>query len=143
VGELGVGHKVMIEYRTSLEGISNDELNGFFVDWPEPPSAGKLREILERSYAFIIAFDTNQRTVIGFVTAISDGIFAAFIPLIEVKPEYQRMGIGKEMLRRVETRLASMYSIDLVCDSHLDRFYEGLGYTRVSGYVKRNRGRTI
>ena len=30
--------------------------------------------------------------VVGFVTAISDGVLSAYIPLLEVLPEYQGAG---------------------------------------------------
>ncbi len=127
----------MIDYRHSLDGITNEELHGFFAGWPQPPSVFKFREILKKSFAFIVAYDTKTKNVIGFVTAISDGIFAAFIPLLEVKTEYQRKGIGRELVRRMESRLSGNYSIDIVCNHELESFYADLGYTSLSGQAKR------
>ncbi len=127
----------MIDYRYSLGGITNEGLHGFFVGWPQPPSVFKFRKILKNSFAFIVAYDTKTKKVIGFVTAISDGIFAAFIPLLEVKTEYQRKGIGRELLRRMESRLSGNYSIDIVCNRELESFYADVGYTSLSGQAKR------
>jgi len=129
----------MIEYHHSLENITDEGLCGFFVGWPNPPSASKFKEILERSYAVVLAWDAEKREVIGFATAISDGVFAAFISLLEVKIEYQRMGVGSELVRRLEARLSGMYSIDIVCDPELESFYSRLGYMSLAGQAKRFR----
>lgn len=131
----------MIEYRHSLEGITDDGLSGFFVGWPSPPSVSKFREILEKSYAVVLAWDSERSEVIGFATAISDGVFAAFIPLLEVKAEHQRRGVGSELVRRIEERLGGMYSIDIVCDPDVKSFYSRLGYLGLSGQAKRFRSR--
>ncbi len=36
--------------------------------------------------------DINNK-VVGFITAISDGVISAYIPLLEVLPKYQNMKI--------------------------------------------------
>jgi GNAT superfamily N-acetyltransferase len=76
--------------------------------------------------------------VVGFAQAISDGELFAFIPLIEVKAEYQGRGIGSELLNRLMTRLEGHYGIDLLCDPGLKPFYEKAGMTEVSGMCIRN-----
>jgi GNAT superfamily N-acetyltransferase len=65
--------------------------------------------------------------VVGFVTAISDGVLSAYIPLLEVRPEYQRQGIGTELVRRLLDVLRGLYMVDLVCDEDVVPFYERLG----------------
>ena len=44
-----------------------------------------------------------------------------FIPWLEVLPEYQRQGIGDELMRRVLADTDRFYSVDLVCDAELLR----------------------
>ena len=61
--------------------------------------------------------------VVGFVTAISDGVLSAFIPLLEVLPDHQRQGIGSELVRRMLSRAGGFYMVDLVCDPELEPFY--------------------
>ena len=36
--------------------------------------------------------------------------------MLEVLPEYQKKGIGKELIKRIEHSLRNMYAIDVVCD---------------------------
>jgi predicted N-acetyltransferase YhbS len=66
--------------------------------------------------------------VVGFATAISDGVLSAFIPLLEVLPEYQHQGIGTELVRRLLTRLDTLYMVDLCCDAGLEAFYTRFGF---------------
>jgi ribosomal protein S18 acetylase RimI-like enzyme len=79
--------------------------------------------------------------VVGFVTAISDGVLSAYIPLLEVLPEYQGRGIGAELVRRLLDRLGGLYMVDLCCDEDVVGFYERLGLARWdAGMGLRNRG---
>ena len=66
--------------------------------------------------------------VVGFVTAISDGVMSAFIPLLEVMPEYQHRGIGTKLVRRLLGQLDDLYMIDLCCDADLEPFYVARGF---------------
>ena len=70
----------------------------------------------------------DGRRVVGFVTAISDGVLSAYIPLLEVLPDHQGRGIGSELVRRLVARLESLYMIDLCCDAELEPFYRRLGF---------------
>jgi hypothetical protein len=51
----------MISYLNSPEGISPDQLSGFIVDWPGPPSNGKFLELLEGSSHVVLALERGQR----------------------------------------------------------------------------------
>ena len=118
----------MIEYRTDLDGVDPEHLQGFFVDWPKPPSPARHLDILRGSSYVVIAADGDR--VVGFVTAISDGVLSAYIPLVEVLPEYQGRGIGAELVRRLLAQLSHLYMVDLCCDENVVPFYERLGLSR-------------
>ena len=115
----------MIEYAESGDGVEARHLEGFFVGWPQPPSPERHLELLRGSDHVILAREREQ--VIGFVTAISDGVLSAYVPLLEVLPEYQGRGIGSELMRRLLARLENLYMVDLCCDADLEPFYERLG----------------
>jgi len=128
----------MITYTSSLAGITSDHLQGgFFVGWPQPPSPEAHYQILANSAAMVLARDVTGM-VIGFITAISDGISCAYIPHLEVRPGYQGQGIGTELVRQMLARLRHLYMIELVCDPPLQPFYQRLGMRRVVGMVVRN-----
>ena len=125
-------------YNNSLDGISSDMLKGFFVDWPNPPNLQTHLLLLKKSSKSIIAMDDLTNQVVGFITAISDGVLSAYIPFLEVLPEYKNKGIGKELVNRMLKELADIYMIDLCCDDDLVPYYEVFGMTKANGMTLRN-----
>ncbi len=77
--------------------------------------------------------------MVGFVTAISDGVLSAFIPLLEVLPERQGEGIGTELVRRLLAELEDFYMVDLMCDPELETFYSRFEMVLLSGMGLRRR----
>jgi ribosomal protein S18 acetylase RimI-like enzyme len=116
-----------VRYQIGTEGIDATWLNGFFVGWAEPVSPDRHLDILHGSSISILAIDDEQQRVIGFLTAITDGSFAAYLPLLEVLPEYQGQGIGSELVRRALVELDGYYMIDVVCDEDVQPFYTRFG----------------
>lgn len=131
----------MIIYQESLQDIVPEKLEGFFAGWANPPSNEKLYEILKNSSYMVLAVDEGTGKTAGFITAISDKILSAYIPLLEVLPEYRGKGIGKELITRMLHLLDNYYMIDLTCDENMQEFYEKLGLSRSTGMVKRNYNR--
>ncbi len=128
----------MIIYTDSLEQITPGQLHGFFVGWPNPPSPATHRRILQGSTEIVLAIDDQTGKVVGFITAISDGVLAAFIPNLEVLPTYQGQGIGTKLVQRMLNKLDHLYAIDLMCDADIQPFYERLGMQRAAGMIWRN-----
>lgn len=123
-------------YSANLKHLEIEE--GFFEGWPNPPSIEKHKQILANSYKAIVAIDGRNHKIIGFINAISDGILSAYIPLLEVLPQYQKQGIGSGLVRRILEELDGFYMIDLSCDKELQSFYEKLGMIKSHGMVYRN-----
>ena len=117
----------MIIYATSLKGISPEKLHGFFVGWPKPPTPETHLKMLNGSSHIQLAIDSETGTVVGFLNAISDGVLAAYLPLLEVLPEYQKRGIGGELMRRMLKSFDKYYMADLICDEDMVPFYEQFG----------------
>ena len=110
----------MIRYTDALDGLLPEQLTGFFVGWPSPPSSATHLEMLRGSAAVVLAVDDATGRVVGFINAISDGVLAAFIPLLEVLPAYQGRGIGSELARRMLARLDSLRPCDFISTSNGD-----------------------
>ena len=125
-------------YKTTIENIKAEQLHGFFVDWPNPPSPKTHLKLLQNSSKVVIAIDPSTDKVVGFITAISDGVLSAYIPLLEVLPEYQGQGIGQRLVEKMFEQLNNIYMIDLCCDEHLIPYYGKLGMFKSTGMVKRN-----
>ncbi|MGV2939203.1 GNAT family N-acetyltransferase [Mesobacillus sp. LC4] len=125
-------------YKYSLEDISPEMLVGFFDGWPTPPSPETHLKLLKNSSTVVLAIDKDTDRVVGFITAVSDGVLSAYIPFLEVLPEYKNRGIGKELVHRMMAELAEIYMIDLCCDDDLVPYYEKLGMIKANGMLLRN-----
>ena len=132
----------MIAYRDSADGVESRQLHGFFVGWPSPPSPERHLELLRGSDHVVLAVEEETGRVVGFVTAVSDGVLSAFVPLLEVVPEHQERGVGTGLMRRLLAQLEGLYMVDLACDEALVPFYERLGLRRTGAAVGVRRPRS-
>ena len=127
----------MITYTDDLAGVQPEQLAGFFEGWPNPPSPEAHLRILSGSSHVVLATASDGQ-VVGFVTAISDGVLTAYVPLLEVLPSYRRQGIGTELIHGLLRKLDGFYSINLHCNPELQPFYESFGMRALGGMAIRN-----
>lgn len=128
-----------MEYLNDLETITEEHLDaGFFEGWPNPPSTATFYKLLNQSTYVWLAFDTERNKVAGFINAVSDKVLSAYIPLLEVLPEYRDQGIGSELVDRMLQQLSGYYMIDLLCDEDLQGYYSHRGMQRATGMMQRN-----
>lgn len=113
----------MVLFTDSLNALTPDQLKGFFVGWPNPPSPATHLELLKNSDEVILAVEESTGAVVGFITAITDRVLPAYIPLLEVLPAYQHQGIGRKLVERMLDKLRHLYMVDLLCDLELQGFY--------------------
>ncbi len=128
----------MITYHNSAENIAADQLQGFFVGWPEPPAPDAHLRILRGSDYVGLALNEETERVVGFVTAISDGVLAAYIPLLEVLPSWQGRKIGSTLMTQMLNTLSNFYMIDLLCKTETQPFYEQVGMVKARGMIVRH-----
>ena len=117
----------MLQYRDSLEGIGPNEIRGFFVDWPNPPTPETHLRALARSDRIVLAIDMSTNHVVGFISAVTDETLSAYIPLLEVLPAYQGQGIGSALVTKMLALLNEIYMVDLTCDPDIAPFYARFG----------------
>ncbi len=106
-----------------------------------PPSPETHLRILHGSDAVGLAIDDTTQQVVGFITAISDGVLSAYIPLLEVLPAYQGQGIGQLLVERMLARLADLYAVDLLCDVDMQSYYARFDMRPATGMKVRNYAR--
>ena len=126
-----------ITYQETADGINPSDLQGFFAEWPNRPSPEGHLKILQGSNLLVLALSKTCR-VVGFITAITDGVSCAYISYLEVLPEWQNRGIGTELMTRMMEKLKPFYAIDLICDEDVKGFYETVGFTERCGMTIRN-----
>lgn len=128
----------MIRYQNNMQGVSAARLKGFFVGWPNPPMPATHLRLFRNSGLRVLAVDDKTGNVVGFITAITDGVLAAYIPFLEVLPEYQGRGVGRALVRRMLAKLKKAYMVDLLCDQDLQSFYKNLKMSPATGMMLRN-----
>jgi len=94
-------------------------------------------QILQNSYRFVLAIDIETNMVVGFINALSDKIQFAFIPMLEVLPDYQNKGIGTKLMEILLSKLVHIDCIDLTCDPEKQSFYERFNMLKSHGMVIR------
>jgi ribosomal protein S18 acetylase RimI-like enzyme len=132
---------INIRYVDDAVGVAPEHLAGFFVGWPNPPSPATHLRLLLASDHIVLALDGTTNAVIGYITALSDGVLFAYISSLEVLPAWQGHGIGSELVRRLLARLQDLYAIDLLCDPDVQPFYARLGMRPAGGMLIRNYAR--
>jgi len=131
----------MTQYTDALDGITTEKLAGFFEGWPNPPSPETHLRLLEGSDEIVLAIDDDGEKVVGFITTITDVVLSAYIPFLEVLPEYRGRGIGRELVRRMLEKLNQFYMVDAVCDTELNGFYGEFGMKPWNAVIVRRRDR--
>jgi ribosomal protein S18 acetylase RimI-like enzyme len=120
-----------VVYRSGYGYEPVPRVEDFFEGWPSPPTQATFQDALRGSYA--VEFAIVGERVVGFVNALSDGVVAAFIPWLEVVPDYRGRGVGAKLMRRMLDRLAHLYSVDLLCDPPLVKYYQRFGLQTIPG----------
>lgn len=82
--------------------------------------------------------------LVGYVCAVSNGVTDAYIQDLMVAPDYQRKGIGTELMRRAIEYLkdSGIYMISVIYGTdELRSFYEKFGfYTMLCGQIENGGG---
>lgn len=129
----------MITVKLFAGNIQQMEIaDGFFDGWPNPPSKEGHLRILEQSYKSLVAVDEESNKIVGFINAVSDGVLSAYIPLLEVLPQYRGQGIASRLVEGMLKELGDLYMIDLCCDEELGSFYERFGMIKAQAMIFRN-----
>lgn len=127
-----------MNYQTTVDDLTPEQLTEFFDGWPNPPSPETHLKLLQNSSYVVVAIEPETDRVIGFITAVSDGVLSAYIPFLEVVPSYKGQGIGTELVKRMFSELRHLYMIDLACDDDLVAYYEKFGMTRGNSMIFRD-----
>ena len=139
-GAPGGGAIPGIDFRDTAGGLEAPQLEGFFAGWRRAPSPAERLAVLRRSDVVVVAWDRRSGALVGFVTALTDGVLCASITLLEVLPSHRGRGIGGALVRRVVDRLGGLYALDVVCAPELLPFYASCGMAPGVAAVRRNYG---
>lgn len=95
------------------------------VGW-RPRSPVELQTAFSRSVA--VAFAVKGTRLVGVARATGDGIYYATLVDVVVHPQFQKQGIGSQLVRFVQERLKDCLLITLTADPEVQAFYRRLGW---------------
>ena len=105
----------------------------------------KNPDMLERAlrHSLAVLCFRSEGKLLGLLRAVGDGHSILYVQDLLVHPEFQRMGIGKALLKELDRLYPNVYQKVLLTDGTPEnaRFYEGCGFLPALGmgceaYVK-------
>lgn len=103
------------------------------AEWSSSKKPELLKKALENSHHVVTAWDGDK--LVGLGNAISDGYLVVYYPHLIVLPEYQKKGIGKMIMQKMNERYKNFHQQQVVADKHAVKFYKKCGF-EVSGKCK-------
>lgn len=116
-----------ITYSNNKE-FTQEQLFDLFtsVGWESAKYADKLVIAMRNSENVISAWDGG--TLVGLMTAMSDGIMTVYFQWLLVRPGYQKNGIGKQIVDIMLEKYKSYISRILLSYNDKVGFYEKCGF---------------
>lgn len=115
-----------VEYREGAE-LPREQVIHLYSQcrWSSAEKPEALLCALSNSETVISAW--HQNTLIGLGNAISDQALTVYYPHLLVLPSYQRIGIGREIMKRLQAPYRDFHQQILLAITHAAPFYEKLG----------------
>ncbi len=113
---------------------SADDVKELFlsVDWLSGKYPERLKRALDNCETVITAWDGNK--LIGLINAIDDGELNVYIHYLCVNPEYQGIGIGRELLKQIKEKYGDyLYIIVIAENKELIEYYKKNGFGHIDG----------
>ena len=117
----------------SSEHCPNDsELKELFstVEWQVSRHIDRLWAAMYKYDNLITAWDGAR--LVGLVCSLDDGAVTAYINYLIVHPDYQRMGIGKELMRQILNEYRDFMRVELIADAGATEFYDKLDFDTIN-----------
>ena len=120
-----------------VDGSRREQLVALFQSawWTKPRDADAVERMLNGSDLTIGLVDPASDRLIGFARAITDRTFLAVLLDVIVHPDFRESHLGARLMDELLARpeLATVDSIELVCQPELVDFYRRWGFTDVVG----------
>lgn len=120
-----------IRYETGLE-LPLEQVLAIYqsLGWFAQHLPGRVARAHANSSRIVSAWDGPR--LVGWVRIITDGEFCLFLHEILLLPEYQRRGIGRELMRRGLEGYEHVQNMVLLSDLGNEGFYAPFGFQVVT-----------
>mgnify|MGYP003311606234 CR=1 FL=1 len=113
-----------------IHEFSERDLQDLFlsVEWSSGHFPDKLVVAMRNFETVYSAWDGDK--LVGMICAMDDGIMNAYVHYLLVRPEYQGMNIGKQLVENVKEKYKDYLRIVLVAYDRECGFYEHCGFEK-------------
>ena len=129
---------VPMQFTTNLPEIT--ELLSLYasVGWNTYADEPEALERAVRQSHFVLSARSEAGELLGFVRTVSDDVSIMLVQTLAVRPEAQRLGIGRALMERVTTRYAHVTQHVLITKNqpHQLEFYASLGWHNTRDLVQ-------
>jgi predicted N-acetyltransferase YhbS len=92
----------------------------------------RMRQMLERANLVVTAWDGDR--LVGIARSLSDFCYATYLSDLAVDVEYQRRGIGRELMQRTQ-RAGGRATVFLFAAPKAVDYYPRVGFSQGSGWM--------
>ncbi len=88
----------------------------------------RIQRMIDNADTTVSAWDGDQLAGIG--RAITDYSYCCYLSDLAVRPEYQKKGIGTDLIRRLQEHLGDEVSLLLVSAPSAEDYYSRIGFEK-------------
>ena len=96
--------------------------------WSSSEKPNELYNGLMNSHSLITAWNGDE--LIGLGNAISDGYLVVYYPHLLIHPNYQKKGIGKMIMDKMQEKYKNFHMQMLTADGNSIEFYRKVGFEK-------------
>lgn len=113
-----------------IHNFNEKDLQELFlsVGWSSGHFPDKLVVAMKNFETVYTAWDNDK--LIGLICAMDDGIMTAYIHYLLVNPDYQKLGIGKQLVDKMKIKYKNYLRIVIVAYNNEVGFYESCGFKK-------------
>ena len=116
-----------IEYKEEKSFKADDLKNLFLsVEWSSGHYPEKLVVAMQNSSTVYSAWDGEK--LVGLINALDDGIMTSYVHYLLINPEYQGLGIGKQLIGMIKDKYRDYLRVILIAYDKEAPFYEHCGF---------------
>lgn len=116
-----------IRYK-DIKTFKADELKDLFlsVNWSSGHYPEKLVIAMQNSASVYTAWDGDK--LVGLINAMDDGIMTAYVHYLLINPDYQKKGIGPQLINRIKEKYKDYLRVVLIAYDKETEFYKHCGF---------------
>ena len=98
-----------------------------FLESPRPiEDAETMKNMLKNATILVSAWD--KKTLVGVCRSLSDFAYVTYVSDLAVHKNYQRRGIGKQLLQHVQEKSGLKCKLVLLSNTQANSYYPELGF---------------